>query len=413
MLLMGLLYLLGDKVVSRLSLRDMSEEERASRMAKFRSTLLSRALLVLYVVYPGARAAARPVACLWHATCFARVPAHSWCGMMSTRSADTPARLHVAGVSVAVFSMARRLACTRGAVPPLTAHRPGAAQFSCTKFKSGAAYLDADFNITCYDRQHWKYLGAAVVWLFVVPIGVPAFFIWLLRHFKVPQMAKMVNDSAWLREAVQLAWQLDMTQPPMCVGKLNVDNIGDAHLEGLYALFVRNAPVATASNIVTGASPPLPEQEAATAPVPTGAVAKALASVRAAVAAVSAALERIKFAAYQLVNPDAAGAVGETAEAQRRAFVLKALLTWCQTSGKLALPTMAWEEMVEEAEEEPQAKEAAKPRISTTTRGTPLKCADLPRLQARSMSEVGFLFAAYHTSTWYWCVSAAVCRRCV
>ena len=294
----------------------------------------------------------------------------------------------------------------------LTAHR-SATQFSCTTFKSGASYLDADFNITCYDAQHWRYLGAAVVWLFVVPIGVPAFFLWLLRRFKVPQMAKLVNDSAWLREAVQLAWQLDMTQPPMCVGKLNVDNIGDAHLEGLYALFVRSAPLATASNIVTGALPPLQEEEEAAAPVPTGAVAKALASLRAAVAAVTAALERIKFAAYMLVNPDAAGAVGETPEAQRRAFVLKALLTWCQTSGKLALPMMAWEEMVEEEEEEePQAKEAAKPRISTTTRGTHLKYADLPRLQARAMSEVGFLFAAYHTGTWYWCVQCALLCRC-
>jgi hypothetical protein len=54
MLGMAALHQLGTKVVARLSLRGLSEAERASRMAKFHSTLLSRALLVLYIVYPGA-----------------------------------------------------------------------------------------------------------------------------------------------------------------------------------------------------------------------------------------------------------------------------------------------------------------------------------------------------------------------
>ena len=54
MLGMYALYQLGVKVVSRLSLRDKSEEERADRIGRFSSTLLSRTLLVLYIVYPGA-----------------------------------------------------------------------------------------------------------------------------------------------------------------------------------------------------------------------------------------------------------------------------------------------------------------------------------------------------------------------
>ncbi len=52
---MCLLHQFGVKLVSRLSLRGMSEEERAARVSKFSSTVLSRALLVLYIVYPGAR----------------------------------------------------------------------------------------------------------------------------------------------------------------------------------------------------------------------------------------------------------------------------------------------------------------------------------------------------------------------
>ena len=51
-----MLYVLGVKVVSRVSLRGMSDDERASRISQFSSTLLSRALLVLYIAYPGARA---------------------------------------------------------------------------------------------------------------------------------------------------------------------------------------------------------------------------------------------------------------------------------------------------------------------------------------------------------------------
>ena len=61
-LFMCSLYLFGVKVVSRVSLRSKSEEERTSRVSQFSSTLLQRALLVLYLAYPGARQALRPPA---------------------------------------------------------------------------------------------------------------------------------------------------------------------------------------------------------------------------------------------------------------------------------------------------------------------------------------------------------------
>ena len=53
MLFMGVLYMLGVKLIAPLSLRNMSEQDRSDRMAKFNSTVLPRALLVLYIVYPG------------------------------------------------------------------------------------------------------------------------------------------------------------------------------------------------------------------------------------------------------------------------------------------------------------------------------------------------------------------------
>ena len=277
--------------------------------------------------------------------------------------------------------------------------------FSCTTLESGVAYLDADVNIVCYDKQHWKYVGVAIIWLCIVPIGVPAFFIWLLRRFKVPQMAALVNDSAWVREAVQLAWQMRMAQPPCDVAKLNVDSITDAHLEGLYALFVRDASAEVAGHIATGEAKPLPDEVEAEAAPPAGFVAKTKAKLMAAAARVAAAQQRAKLLASAARH---AGAPDESPEALRRAFVLEALLTWCKTAGKLALPPMAWDalEIDEDADagtrlqKQPMEQAHAAAAYSATVHYD-----DLSRLRSYAMRDVGFLFAAYHTGTWYWCVS--------
>jgi hypothetical protein len=54
-LAMGALWVTGKSVLARLTLRHCSEPERTERLAKFSSTVLQRMLLVLYLVYPGAR----------------------------------------------------------------------------------------------------------------------------------------------------------------------------------------------------------------------------------------------------------------------------------------------------------------------------------------------------------------------
>jgi hypothetical protein len=63
------LWLLGSKLVARITLRNMSERDRRHRMERFKSTVLSRLLLMLYVVYPGACGAGVlvPAACPHHA----------------------------------------------------------------------------------------------------------------------------------------------------------------------------------------------------------------------------------------------------------------------------------------------------------------------------------------------------------
>jgi hypothetical protein len=186
------MWLFGSRVVARISLSGMPEEERATRLTQFRSTVISRVLLVLYVTYPG--------------------------------------------VSVTIFGI-----------------------FTCTTLPvSGMAYLDADMSIQCYDRQHWKYIAAGVVWLFVVPVGVPAFFLWLLRRFDVPKLAALVSDNAFLREAIKLAWTEGLAQPADS-HKLTVDGINNLHLEALHALFVKELSADEASDILAGVKAPVEE----------------------------------------------------------------------------------------------------------------------------------------------------------
>jgi hypothetical protein len=90
------------------------------------------------------------------------------------------------GVSVAIFGM-----------------------FSCTKIGS-VWYLDQDLTTQCFSRTWWRYVGAAIAGIFLVPIGVPFFFNRLLRHFRVPDMSKLLEDNAWVREAAEHTWRLAM-----------------------------------------------------------------------------------------------------------------------------------------------------------------------------------------------------------
>jgi len=238
-------------------------------------------------------------------------------------------------------------------------------------------------------------VAAGVVWVFVVPVGVPYFFIRLLRHYRVPEMAQLRADNAWLQEAAQLAWTMGLAQKGVEMSALNVDNIADSHLEALHAVFVDSAPVDRAADIFAGVSvagieKPDPED---------GATAREASCTDAAKARAKAALSGCL-------------PTKQASAANRRATVLHALLTWCRTSGKLALPTLEWEEMKEdEKAHEVPAEPAAAQRgcISlvsllrrTHSKPAAIACSDLPRLQHIALRDAGFLFAAYHTQTWYW-----------
>jgi hypothetical protein len=271
------------------------------------------------------------------------------------------------GVSVAIFSV-----------------------FSCTTLHSGRAFLDADLAITCYDSLHWRYIAAGVAWLFVVPIGVPAFFLWLLRRYDVPKMAALMIDNAWLREAAEHAWTQGLSQPDVVMKSLNVDTVTDRHLEALYALLVRDASVEQAADILSGIAPPLADEaEAEDAEQPKGLKERAL-------AAAAAAAERVKGFGASCTRSCSAKLMGVAdAQAARRQLLLELLLAWCRTSGVISLPVIRWDEVEDEVEESCIDTGYIAPSPSGR-----IACRDLPRLQSRALKEVGFLFSIYSCECW-------------
>ena len=219
--------------------------------------------------------------------------------------------------------------------------------FSCTTLQSGVSYLDADVSVRCGNAEHRRYLGAAAFWLLAVTLGIPAFFIWLCYRFQVPHMARALVNNAFLKEAVQLAWQERMPQPDVDVRDLTVDNIAAEHLEALYAFFVHGKSAEEAADILAGRAPPVVRgaedgsdaakdgqqhlsliQRARAAVTARVAAAKAAATAalkRAASLADLASLRRSSSCMHEL-SPSALEAV------ERRNLVLSELLEWCKTS---------------------------------------------------------------------------------
>ena len=307
----------------------------------------------------------------------------------------TPADVRRAGVSVAIFAV-----------------------FTCTTFESGNSYLDADARIMCYDTVHKRYMGGAAVWLVLVPFGVPAFFLWLLHRFKVPQMAALLSDNAWLREAVKLAWAEGMAQPADAAS-LTVDSITTLHLEALFAFFLHDMSAEDAAEIIAGTRPPLQDTAADTKEDPERASSKSF-DAAAVARRVSGALRKVAGRVNSgvsrrivLINSVAAKVTGDDAAAARRQLLLTSLLTFLRSSGDAAVPPLTWERPLEE--EVAALKQICPDAVCAHSSG--LRCADVPQLMETAMAEVAFLFAAYRMDCWYWCValctgrSAVLCSR--
>jgi hypothetical protein len=262
--------------------------------------------------------------------------------------------------------------------------------FSCSQVGS-KEFLNADFRIACWDKKHKTFVGAAVIWTMIIPFGVPRFFLWLLTKFKVPQMARLKVDNAWLCAAAKEAWARGMPQATDTLPRyITVQTISTPHLEALYALFVKGASPWEAGDIMCGASRPVAENEtlvyepeagdaahghAATPasspfasdpaarlsllssgqsrnlsrrilvkPAPPTRLQRLVLAYKSTRVRVSAWLHPAGKNAARLIKAPSAGAA-------RRAFLLDVLLKHCKHSGELAIPVVDWEER-EAAEED-------------------------------------------------------------
>ena len=326
--------------------------------------------------------------------------------------------------------------------------------FSCVTLKSGESFLNADLNIMCWDKLHWRYVAAAVVWVFVVPVGVPVLFIRLLHRFHVPQLARLKTHNAWLRECVKKLWEQGIAQPTMDPMLCTVHSISDVHLELLSAVLLKEADKEQAADIVSGVLTGEAFEEALEAEAKAAEAAKA-AETNAHpgfVARVVLRAKELKERGKARVSHTLGIAIDETVIKgnARREILLQRLLLWAPSSGELAIPTILWvDEAVAEEVAEKEAPAAGEegstgkgPRRSdalllnalelppselapavTTTKLDQyhnIRSEDVNAMQKAALEETGFLFAAYHCNCWYWCVHAraaalrATCRhRCM
>ena len=249
--------------------------------------------------------------------------------------------------------------------------------FSCTELGGGVWFLDADVRIVCYSPKHWGYLGAGVVWVCVYTIGIPVFFLWLLHHFRVPHLARQLEENAWLRELVKLALLEGMEQgTELNLISLTTDSITDTHLEALHAFFLQGVPPEQAHAILAGEQEPLPDPPVETAPAP-GLLSRMYARVAAA------------WFDDDAVEPGAA----------RRAELLAHLLVWVRSIGVVAIPALEWEE---DDDDKPDASLPAKSRSMERQVSKVQATESQTRQRQEALRKVGFLFAVYKPEFYFW-----------
>ena len=266
--------------------------------------------------------------------------------------------------------------------------------FSCTQVDD-KRLLDQDFRIQC-DAVWRRYVGGAIAWVVLVPLGIPAFFNRLLRWYRVPDMAAFVEDNAWLREAAEHTWRLGMPQPATDVQKLCCDTIDDAHLAMLHAVLVKGADANRAADILAGRAP---EVHAAPETKHAGPARRRL--LKGCTPGMSLLkltvkkARRLSAAAAAVFNPAIKLKADE--EAHSREMHLTSLLLWCRHGGVLSIGAVSWSDDLGLPDSAPD-KDA--PQYAAHHTG--LRSHEVPALLKRACEDCGFLFAVYTSKCWYW-----------
>ena len=266
--------------------------------------------------------------------------------------------------------------------------------FACTQV-GDQRLLDQDFRIQC-DADWRRYVGGAIAWVVLVPLGIPTFFNRLLRRYRVPDMAALVEDNAWLREAAEHTWRLGMPQPATDVQKLCCDTIDDAHLAMLHAVLVKGADADRAADILAGRAPEVHAAPEAKHAGPTGKrrLLKGCAPGTSLLKLTVKKARRLSASAAAVFNPALKLKVDE--DAHSRELRLAALLLWCRHGGVLSIGATSWSDDLGL----PGLADKDAPQHATHRTG--LRSHEVPALLKRACEDCGFLFAVYTSKCWYW-----------
>ena len=259
--------------------------------------------------------------------------------------------------------------------------------FSCTTIGTHS-WLNLDMSIPCYDSTWRRYCGGAIVWVFLVPVGVPLFFNRLLRRFRVPDLAALLEDNAWLREAAEHTWRLGMPQPAVDMQRLCVDTIGDSHLALLHAVLVKGVDANAAAEILAGHMP----KTILVADAEEGEPHAGL------IARTKSRIAEIQQRIAVLLRPELGLKKSKKSPSTSdRAVMLAQLMAWCRYSGHLSIGKMSWEDDFGLPEGLPGEGEPMHPAHASGIRSN-----EVAELLKRASTECGFLFAVYTTRCWYW-----------
>lgn len=230
---------------------------------------------------------------------------------------------------------------------------PSASQYAVSIFACEDVYgvhrLIADIRIQCYTGQHYVFLGFGVLALLLFPIGIPAYYLWLMQQYDVPQLAAAKASHAYLNAVYHHATYRQLL-PTVCQASdlpLRTDTVSNELVTAL----------ATALDI------PLLEGDRPGSC--QGLHSSAGSNVAASGCSEQQNERQLCCAMAQRSN---------TLSVEERALQI---VTWAQTSEAIVIPELDWDDEYNMTDEE-------------------------IKRQRDVVDVVGFLISDYHVMCWYW-----------
>eukprot|EP00854_Cymbomonas_tetramitiformis_P010292 gene10292-12174_t len=223
---------------------------------------------------------------------------------------------------------------------------PSASQYAVSIFACEDVYgvhrLIADVRIQCYTSQHYVFLAFGALALLLFPIGIPAYYLWLMQQYEVPQLAAAKAGHAYLNAVYHHATYRRLLPDPWQASDLplRTDTVSNELVTAL----------ATALEIPLEGDGPDMCQSLDSSAGPN-------------------------VAASEYAEQQSGGQPSsKTLSVEERALQVVA---WAQTSGAIVIPELDWDDEYNMTKEE-------------------------IKRQKEVVDVVGFLISDYHVMCWYW-----------